>query len=171
MELMLTSLGTLFLFRTPLLSSNLKLDRHIHWYERLWPLKRNGTIDTSSVLNNNTYYTNPGTSMTHIINGMAGNGESHVELAGERSNITVVLDPTHYGFSKLTVFNETMLKIQFVLGKDGSFGDELVLLKNSTSSGDASASQAMSGGVSIGADRFAGAGFASLVSFMTYFFF
>jgi hypothetical protein len=45
---------------------------HIHWYERLWPLK-NGTIDRSAIVNNNTYYANEGKSITHITNGMAGN--------------------------------------------------------------------------------------------------
>lgn len=42
---------------------------HIHWYERLWPLMQNGSIDEASVVNNNTYQTNPGVSMAHVING------------------------------------------------------------------------------------------------------
>jgi hypothetical protein len=50
----------------------------------------NGTIDVNSVVNDNTYYTNPGVSMTHIINGMAGNIESHSTLDAGQSpaNIT-----------------------------------------------------------------------------------
>jgi len=28
---------------------------HIHWYERMYPLGTNGTIDTASIVNNNTY--------------------------------------------------------------------------------------------------------------------
>lgn len=110
---------------------DLYLAGHIHWYERLLPLGVNGTIDSSSVVDNQTYYTNAGTSMTHIINGMAGNIESHSFLdAGESVlNITQVLDQTHYGFSKLSVVNETVLKLAFVRGDDGSIGDELTLIK------------------------------------------
>lgn len=68
--------------------------------------------------------------MTHLINGMAGNIESHSILdPGEATlNITAVLDDSHYGFSKLTVLNATALKWAFVRG-DGSSGDELMLLK------------------------------------------
>jgi len=102
---------------------------HIHWYERHFPLTINGTIDFSSIKDNNTYFTNEGVSMAHIVNGMAGNVESHSELDGDPIlNITAVLDAKHYGFSKLTV-NTTALKFQFVLGIDGSIGDELVILK------------------------------------------
>lgn len=68
--------------------------------------------------------------MTHIINGMAGNIESHSELSGDLLNITVLLDTTHYGFSKLTVFNETTVKWEFIHGDDGSVGDEFTLLKH-----------------------------------------
>jgi hypothetical protein len=105
--------------------------RHIHWYERLYPMGANRFIDTSSIVNNNTYYTNPGVSMTHIINGMAGNIESHSTLdVGEAlANITAVLDDEHYGFSKLRVINETAITFSFIKGGDGSVGDELTLLK------------------------------------------
>lgn len=69
--------------------------------------------------------------MTHIINGMAGNIESHSTLSSGESilNITAILDQEHYGFSKLTVLNCSALKWQFVRGDDGSIGDELTLLK------------------------------------------
>ncbi|KUI72504.1 Acid phosphatase [Cytospora mali] len=107
---------------------------HIHWYERLFPLGVNGTIDTASIVDNSTFYTNPGKSMTHIINGMAGNVESHSTLdEGEtQAAITAVLDDHHYGFSKLTV-EETELKWQFIMGHDGSIGDELTLKKKKVS--------------------------------------
>ena len=108
---------------------------HIHWYERLFPLGANSTIDKASIINNNTYYTNPGVSMTHLINGMAGNIESHSTLSGGILNITAVLDQTHYGFSKLTVLNSTALKWSFVRGDGGIIGDELMLLKKPGSSG------------------------------------
>ncbi|PYH43464.1 purple acid phosphatase family protein [Aspergillus saccharolyticus JOP 1030-1] len=104
---------------------------HIHWYERLYPLGANQTIDTASVLNNNTYIANNGKSITHIINGMAGNIESHSEFSEGQglTNITAVLDTVHYGFSKLTVESETEVKWQFIRGDDGSVGDEVTLLK------------------------------------------
>jgi hypothetical protein len=101
----------------------------------MFPLTVNGTIDTASIVNNNTYYTNKGVSMTHIINGMAGNIESHSELSGGVLNITAVLDTKHYGLNKLTVLSATALKFQFVLGNDGSIGDELLLLKPGHSHG------------------------------------
>jgi hypothetical protein len=74
--------------------------------------------------------------MTHIINGMAGNIESHSTLSADEGilNITAILDQTHYGFSKLTVLNATALMWSFVRGDDGSIGDELMLLKHSNSS-------------------------------------
>lgn len=60
---------------------------HIHWYERNWPITLNGTVDSASIVNNHTYTTNPGQSLVHITNGMAGNIESHSFLAeGESSN-------------------------------------------------------------------------------------
>lgn len=91
----------------------------------------NGTIDTASIVNNHTYRANPGKSITHIINGMAGNIESHSELdKGQKAaNITARLDTTHYGLSKLTVLSEKAVKWEFIRGDDGSIGDYLMLLK------------------------------------------
>ena len=104
-------------------------DSHIHWYERMWPLGTNGTIDEASIVNKDTYKTNAGKSMTHIINGMAGNIESHSTLpANETLNITNILDQEHYGFSRLTVLNSTALKWEFVQG-DGPIGDTFTLIK------------------------------------------
>ncbi|KAJ5180070.1 Metallo-dependent phosphatase-like protein [Penicillium capsulatum] len=105
---------------------------HIHWYERLFPLGRNGIIDTGSVVNNNTYKTNSGKSMTHLINGMAGNVESHAtfEKGQGLTNITAVLNMEEFGFSKLTVANSSALKWEYIRGNDGSVGDSLWLLKS-----------------------------------------
>ncbi|KAH8678143.1 Metallo-dependent phosphatase-like protein [Xylariales sp. PMI_506] len=112
---------------------DLYLSGHIHWYERLFPMAANGTIDYESVAkgDNTTYYTNPGKSITHIINGMAGNVESHSVLDdGEVPlNITAVLDDEHYGFSTLSINNAHELKWQFIRGDDGKVGDELTLIK------------------------------------------
>lgn len=109
---------------------DLYLSGHIHWYERLFPLTANGTIDTSAIINNNTYIANEGKSMTHIINGMAGNIESHSTLSGDPIlPITAVLDDQHYGFSKLTFHNESALSWEFVLGNGGGVGDSLTILR------------------------------------------
>ncbi|CAN8104726.1 unnamed protein product [Discula destructiva] len=103
---------------------------HIHWYERLLPLGANGTVDAASVVDNSTYYANPGKSMTHIINGAAGNIESHSTLDGDAiAAYTVVLDYEHYGFGKLTVESEEELTWTYVRGDDGSVGDHLTLKK------------------------------------------
>lgn len=107
---------------------------HIHWYERLFPLGSGQTIDKDSIVNNNTYTTNPGKSLTYIINGMAGNIESHSTLASGKQplNITAVLDQQHYGFSKLTFHNASAFTWQFIKGDDGSVGDEVTVLKKSS---------------------------------------
>jgi Calcineurin-like phosphoesterase/Iron/zinc purple acid phosphatase-like protein C len=107
---------------------------HIHWYERLYPMGKNGTIDTESIINHNTYYTNPGKSMTHVINGMAGTVESHSVLDPGQAilNITSVLDTQHYGFSKLTFHNATALSMEFVKGDGSGLQDHVTLVKKSS---------------------------------------
>lgn len=108
------------------------LSGHIHWYERLFPLA-NGTIDTSSIINGNTYVTGTGKSLTHIINGMAGNIESHSTLSSDEPilNITAVLDQKNYGFSKFTFQSSTTATWQFIKGDGSGIGDELTLIKKS----------------------------------------
>ncbi|KAM3514725.1 hypothetical protein MY11210_001696 [Beauveria gryllotalpidicola] len=66
---------------------------------------------------------------------MAGNIESHAELSKARKpvDITAVFDQTHYGFSKLTVVNETVLTWSFVKGGDGSSGDDLTSIRKAAS--------------------------------------
>ena len=69
---------------------------HIHWYERMFPIKSNYTLDMGSVLDNHTYVSNPGVSLVHLVNGQAGNSESHSELNGAPVlNITAYLDRTY----------------------------------------------------------------------------
>lgn len=84
----------------------------------------NGTIDTSSIVTNNTYLTNAGKSMAHIVNGQAGNIGGHTVIdSDEIADITAVLDQEHYGFSKLTIVDETRALWEFIRGDDGSVGD------------------------------------------------
>ncbi|KAF7193734.1 Acid phosphatase [Pseudocercospora fuligena] len=103
---------------------------HIHWYERMWPITMNGTVDSMSIKNNHTYMTNPGVSMTHLTNGMAGNIESHSTLGnGTVLNTTAVLNQADYGFNKLTFKSATELHFQFIKGDGSGVGDELTLIK------------------------------------------
>lgn len=113
---------------------DLYLAGHVHWYERLFPLGANGTIDAASVADGGaTYYTNPGRSITHIVNGAAGNIESHSVLGDGESKaaFTAVLDDEHYGFGRLTVQSEKELTWEYIRGDDGSVGDSLTLKKRS----------------------------------------
>lgn len=112
---------------------------HIHWYERLLPLGRNGTIDTASVKDNSTYLVNNGKSITHLTNGAAGNIESH-STPGKNPilNITQVLDYVHFGLGKLTVVNETVATWDYVVGDTGEIRDHLTLIKPSGSDNNSS---------------------------------
>ncbi|KXL43092.1 hypothetical protein M433DRAFT_329780 [Acidomyces richmondensis BFW] len=108
---------------------------HIHWYERMYPLTVDGEIDTSAVINNNTYLVAEGKSMTHLTNGMAGNIESHSQLGNDPIlNITAVLNQIDFGFSKFTFHNASVATWHFIKGVDGSLGDELTLIKQGSSS-------------------------------------
>ena len=105
---------------------------HIHWYERMYPMGRNGSINYDAVVNDNTYTTSYGQSVVHIVNGQAGNIESHSTLGTDPVlNLTKVLNMYDYGFTKLTVHNETMVSTAFIKGLDGSIGDSLTLIKAS----------------------------------------
>ncbi|KAI7371250.1 Acid [Hortaea werneckii] len=119
---------------------------HVHWYERLWPLTSNGSIDHAAIIDNNTYHVNEGVSMTHLINGAAGNVESHSTLPwNETLDITAVLNQHYYGYSKLTFHNESVATWQYILGVDGSVGDELTLIKSGAPSSNCSESSKHSG--------------------------
>jgi acid phosphatase len=70
--------------------------------------------------------------MVHLINGAAGNIESHstINMSQPLPNITAHRNLTSFGFSKLTVYNATTLSWQFIQGHDGLVGDELTVLKD-----------------------------------------
>ncbi|PTB62729.1 acid phosphatase [Trichoderma citrinoviride] len=115
---------------------DLYISGHVHWYERLLPLGSNGTIDQASIINNNTYWTNPGVSMAHIINGAAGNVESHSTLGtSPLQSFTTYLDQQNFGFGGLTVHNATALSWSYIHGSDGTTGDKLTLLKRKSFNG------------------------------------
>ena len=106
------------------------LSGHIHWYERLWPLN-NHTIVSDNVINSNTYLTGNGKALTHLINGMAGNIESHSTLGtAPVQNYTAVLDQEHYGFSKFTFHDAQHATWEFVKGDGSGIGDTLNLVRD-----------------------------------------
>lgn len=84
--------------------------------------------------------------MTHLVNGAAGNIESHSTPASNQPilNITAVLDYEHYGFTKLKVINSTALSLSYILGQDGSVGDEVTVLKKGSSTSTSSSSSSSS---------------------------
>ncbi|KAF5694871.1 acid phosphatase [Fusarium denticulatum] len=126
---------------------------HVHWYERLKPI-RNCDVDHRAIKNdsekNGTYELRPGHSMVHLINGAAGNIESHatINMSWPLPDITAHRNLTSFGFSKLTVFNATTLSWQFIQGHDGQVGDNLTVKKNVTCDGHSSYSPSSSSGSS-----------------------
>jgi acid phosphatase len=101
---------------------------HIHWYERIWPMN-NMSIVPSDILDNNTYATGTGNSLTTLVNGMAGNVESHSSLnESEILDYTAVLNQYEFGFSKLTIHNNSHATWQYIKGIDGSVGDTLTMV-------------------------------------------
>lgn len=108
---------------------------HIHWYERIKPMN-NKTIVTANIVDQNTYTTGNGKALTTLVNGMAGNVESHSTIGTDPvQNYTAVLNYYDFGFSKLTVHNDSVATFQYIKGVDGTVGDSLTLLHSSTSSG------------------------------------
>lgn len=100
---------------------------HIHWYERIWPMQM-GRIHTPDIVNSNTYVTGTGNSLTTIVNGMAGNIESHSSINPNKTlNYTAVLNQYDFGFSKLTIHNDSVATWQYIKGVDGSVGDTLTM--------------------------------------------
>ena len=101
---------------------------HIHWYERIWPMNEMNIV-SSDVINNSTYATGTGKSLTTLVNGMAGNIESHSSInASEILNYTAVLNQYDFGFSKLTIHNNSHATWQYIKGIDGSVGDTLTMV-------------------------------------------
>jgi hypothetical protein len=95
---------------------------HIHYYERTLPLGKNATICHDNIISNNSYITGNGNAIPYLINGQAGNIESHSSLVIDKlpqMHFSVHLDQEHYGFSRLNVFNSTVAQWEFIRGDDG----------------------------------------------------
>ncbi|KAK9463200.1 acid phosphatase [Lipomyces oligophaga] len=106
---------------------DLYISGHIHWYERFYPMAADGVVDDAAYIDYHTYRTKNGTSMAHVVNGMAGNIENHSTL-GTRLNISLVLNNEDYGFSKLKIVNSTAMYWEYVMGTNGTIGDYLWLV-------------------------------------------
>ena len=101
---------------------------HIHWYERIFPMN-NLTIVHDDIVNNNTYNTGTCNSLTTIVNGMAGNVESHSSINPNKTvDYTAVLNQYNFGFSTLTIHNDFVATWEYIKGVDGSVGDTLTML-------------------------------------------
>jgi hypothetical protein len=101
---------------------------HIHWYERLWPIK-NGRVVTENV--NSVYnYTSDGTgsSLIHIVIGSAGNVENHSNDPAIPF-LDAAIDWSHYGFGQLQVWNATNLHWQWIDAQSGVIVDQVHIVK------------------------------------------
>ncbi len=126
-------------FEPPLLKYNVDayFAGHIHWYERIYPMN-NMTIVTSDIINENSYYTGTGKSLTTIVNGMAGNIESHSTIAPNATlDYTAYLNQYDFGFSTLTIHNDSVATWKYIKGIDGSVGDTLTMVHVSNPSAPA----------------------------------
>lgn len=119
-------------FENLLLSHNVDayFNGHIHWYERIYPVG-NSVINHAAVVNNNTYITGNGTSMVHICNGFAGNIEyaSTINASLINTTLTYYLNQVNYGLSRIQVINSTTLLYQYIIGSNGTVGDQVYLVK------------------------------------------
>ena len=98
----------------------------------MYPLTSNSTIVWDNFVNNNTYITGNGKSLAHFVIGNAGNVESHSSLKFDqlpRLNITAYQDQEHYGYSRLTILNETASMWEFIHGDDGKVWDHIYMIK------------------------------------------
>ena len=78
---------------------------HVHWYERMYPLSYNGTVDQ-------TNYTDA-TKPIYILCASAGNVEGLTPWPKKVETYTAYLDTTHFGLGLLSVVNATHLDWNF----------------------------------------------------------
>ena len=104
---------------------------HAHYYERTFPIGYNTTVDKSAIINNNTYITGNGKSVTHICSGQAGNIEN-LSVVKTAANFSAAINDTAFGLTKLTVYNASVASIEFVHGGDGKIFDYAYFTKASS---------------------------------------
>lgn len=102
----------------------------------MFRLTINGTNHTGAIIDKNTYRSDTGKTLITLVNGMAGNIESHSTLEGAPVlNVTAVLNYRDYGFSKLTFHNATTATWRYIKGSNGEVGDELTVIRADTTKG------------------------------------
>jgi len=96
---------------------------HLHYYERLYPIAH-GIPEKFS----GNVYTNPSYPV-YLINGAAGNDEGHTS-GGQNTTISAVLDETHYGYSRIQIYNATHFEWQFYSSSNQQLIDNLWVVKS-----------------------------------------
>ena len=67
--------------------------------------------------------------MSHIITGHAGNIEN-LSTIKKAANFSAFQDTTHFGLTKLTVYNDTHASAEMLEGGDGKMVDYVYFVKN-----------------------------------------
>jgi len=93
---------------------------HIHYYDRMWPIGKNGVVKQHD-------YINP-SDPVYLISASPGNIEG-LTPAKQNHNVSAFLDTTHYGFTVFTVLNRTAIHWQFIDSDSGKVLDECTLIK------------------------------------------
>jgi len=93
---------------------------HVHYYERLWPIKDGAPTQKN--------YVEP-TAPVYIINGCAGNVEGHSHGTQDKA-VSAYLNQDDYGFGKLSLVNATTLDWQFFRATDGALTDRATIIKH-----------------------------------------
>ena len=88
---------------------------HKHFYERSAPAFA-GKVDAAG-------------GMVQVVNGAAGNNEGVEKGKGVGHGLIVAANYEDQGYGELATLNTTALRWQYILSKDGSVFDEVVLMK------------------------------------------
>ena len=94
---------------------------HVHWYERMYPLSFNGTVDQTDYVD--------ATKPIYILSASAGNVEGLTPWPEKVENYTAFLDTTHFGLGLLSVVNATHLDWNFYDSATHDVLDSVTIVK------------------------------------------
>lgn len=95
---------------------------HVHNYQTLYPMYKN-KVDTENKFNNPKY-------PLHILNGAAGHYDGLDDIVDKNKPAGYRLGMKLYGWSKITVHNETHLTQDFIASGNNTVMDSFTLYKN-----------------------------------------